>query len=90
MRGGAYVVVGGMLGGYIGGGMFGGGVCLGREYIGGYVGGGGRGLLRWGTLGGGGTFWALFGKVLHIGKSLHFGCPWMNLFVRVLQKFANC
>ena len=28
-------------------------------------------------------FWALFGKLLHIGR------PWMNVFVRVLQKVAE-
>ena len=59
--------------------------------------GGGGVLWRGDTLrpgGGGGLFdvriwskmlffWAHFGKLLHIGR------PWMNLFVRVLQKVAE-
>ena len=62
-----------------------GGVCWGD---GGTL-GGGR-LVRWG--GGGGcreelvknaVFWALFGKLPHIG------CPWMNVFVRILQNVAK-
>ena len=60
--GGAYVVVGGMLGGYIGGGVCLGGGMFGEGVYWGVCWGGGRGLLRWGTLGGGGgdflgTFW---------------------------------
>ena len=59
-----------------------------KEYVGGGGGGGWGKLGRWG--GGGGLltwragqkccFWALFGKLLHIGR------PWMNVFVRVLQR----
>ena len=84
------------LGGYVGGmgvGTLGGGIHLGGGggRLGGVytlVGGGGgtlgRRFVGWG---GGGRrswsqccFWALFGKLLHIGR------PWMNVFVRVLQR----
>ena len=42
-------------------------------------GGGGVGVLTW-RAGQKCCFWALFGKLLHIGR------PWMNVFVRVLQR----
>ena len=65
----------------------------GTSWLGGTLVGGGvwicwGGGVRWG----GGVdvrscskccFWALFGKLLHIGR------PWMNVFVRVFQKVAE-
>ena len=89
VRWGGAIHLGGRLGGYIrwGGVRWGdGGTLGGGGFIrwGGYVGEG----VCWG--GGGGVeelvtmlFWALFGKLLHIGR------PWMNLIVRVLQKVAK-
>ena len=63
-----------------------GGTLRGREYVGGRGGGtlgrGGGGGLTWGA-GQKCCFWALFGKLLLIGR------PWMNVFVRVLQKVAE-
>ena len=56
----------------------------GRWGVFGYVGGGG--IRRGDGVGRGGQkccFWALFGKLLHIGRA------WMNVFVRVLQKVAE-
>ena len=76
-----------------GGGYFGGEVCWmldrlrgyvgGREYVGGRGklgrGGGGVGFLTW-RAGQKRCFWAFFGKLRHFGR------PWMNVFVRVLQR----
>ena len=75
----------------MGGGGGGGGTLGGWGYV-----GGGGGFIRWGGyigegvcwVGGGRSwsqccFWALFEKLLHIGR------PWMNVFVRVLQKVAK-
>ena len=47
-----------------------------------------RGGLRWGTSQKC-CFWAIFGKLLHFGKILHIGGPWINVFVRVLRKNAE-
>ena len=81
--GGGYVGGDGYVGGYVGG-M---GVRWGEgvSYVG--VGTLGRGFVEWGEGGGRSwsqcSFWALFGKLLHIGR------PWMNVFVRVLLKVAK-